>query len=67
MMNFDILERLRIDPGSEHSASFCGTARQRLTGSSGCARSCPAAWCTSRESWFGWTRAQVTTADNRAV
>ena len=29
--------------------------------------SCPAAWCTSRESWFGWTRAQLTTADNRAV
>jgi hypothetical protein len=29
--------------------------------------SCPASWCTSRESWFGWTRAQLTTADNRAV
>jgi hypothetical protein len=29
--------------------------------------SCPTAWCTSRESWFGWTRAQLTTADNRAV
>jgi integrase len=30
-------------------------------------RSCPTAWCTSRESWFGRTRAQLTTADNRAV
>jgi len=30
-------------------------------------RSCPTAWCTSRESWFGWTRAQLTTADNRVV
>src|SRR5882672_7656140 len=29
--------------------------------------SCPTAWCTSRESWFGWTRAQLTTADNRVV
>jgi DNA-binding winged helix-turn-helix (wHTH) protein/Tol biopolymer transport system component len=31
------------------------------------AGSCPTVWCTSRESWFGWTRAQLTTADNRAV
>jgi tetratricopeptide (TPR) repeat protein len=30
------------------------------------ARSCPRSWCTSRESWLGWTRAQLTTADNRA-
>ena len=28
--------------------------------------SCPTAWCMSRESWSGWTRAQLTTADNRA-
>jgi len=26
----------------------------------------PAEWCTSRESWSGWTRAQLTTADSRA-
>jgi membrane protease YdiL (CAAX protease family) len=30
-------------------------------------RSRPRKWCTSREFWFGWTRAQLTTADNRAV
>jgi ribonucleoside-diphosphate reductase alpha chain len=29
-------------------------------------RSCPAAWCTSREFWFGRTRAQLTTAASRA-
>ena len=29
-------------------------------------RSRPRTWCTSRESWFTWTRAQLTTADNRA-
>ena len=29
-------------------------------------RSCPGAWCTSRDFWFGWTRAQRTTADSRA-
>lgn len=29
-------------------------------------RSCPGQWCTSREFWFDWTRAQLTTADNRA-
>ena len=29
-------------------------------------RSCPGTWCTSREFWFGWTRAQRTTADSRA-
>jgi hypothetical protein len=34
--------------------------RSRVVGS------CPAAWCTSREFWFGWTRAQLTTADSRA-
>ena len=28
--------------------------------------SCPRTWCTSREFRFGWTRAQLTTADNRA-
>src|SRR5579883_1392253 len=28
--------------------------------------SCPRTWCTSRELRFGWTRAQLTTADNRA-
>jgi hypothetical protein len=28
--------------------------------------SCPGQWCTSREFWFDWTRAQLTTADNRA-
>jgi hypothetical protein len=28
--------------------------------------SCPGAWCTSRDFWFGWTRAQRTTADSRA-
>lgn len=27
----------------------------------------PRTWCTSRESWFGSTRAQLTTADKRAV
>jgi hypothetical protein len=27
----------------------------------------PRTWCTSCESWFGWTLAQLTTADNRAV
>ena len=27
---------------------------------------CPAEWCTSRDSQFGWTRAQLTTADSRA-
>ena len=30
------------------------------------ARSCPGGWCTSREFRFGWTRAQLTTADSRA-
>jgi dienelactone hydrolase len=30
------------------------------------AGSCPGTWCTSREFWFGWTRAQRTTADSRA-
>ena len=29
-------------------------------------RSCPAEWCTSRDFWFGWTRAQLTTAGSRA-
>ncbi|MCZ8131512.1 MAG: Arm DNA-binding domain-containing protein [Steroidobacteraceae bacterium] len=29
-------------------------------------RSCPAAWCTSREFWLGRTRAQLTTAASRA-
>jgi hypothetical protein len=29
-------------------------------------RSCPGEWCTSRESWFDWTRAQLTTAESRA-
>ena len=28
--------------------------------------SCPSTWCTSRDTWFGWTRAQRTTADSRA-
>jgi hypothetical protein len=28
--------------------------------------SCPRKWCTSRELRFGWTRAQLTTADSRA-
>ncbi|MGO9596259.1 MAG: type II toxin-antitoxin system VapC family toxin [Steroidobacteraceae bacterium] len=28
--------------------------------------SCPSTWCMSRESWIGWTHAQLTTADNRA-
>lgn len=26
----------------------------------------PTEWCTSRESWPGWTRTQLTTADRRA-
>src|SRR5690606_28910733 len=26
----------------------------------------PREWCTSRKSWLGWTRTQLTTADNRA-
>ena len=30
------------------------------------ARSRPTEWCTSRESWSGWTRAQLTTAGSRA-
>jgi cytochrome c oxidase cbb3-type subunit 1 len=29
-------------------------------------RSCSWAWCTSRDFQFGWTRTQLTTADNRA-
>jgi hypothetical protein len=29
-------------------------------------RSCPQAWCTSRDSGSGWTRAQLTTAGSRA-
>jgi hypothetical protein len=29
--------------------------------------SCPGAWCMSRESWLDWTRAQLTTAESRAV
>lgn len=29
-------------------------------------RSRPMSWCTSRESWLGWTRAQLTTAESRA-
>jgi hypothetical protein len=28
--------------------------------------SCPGEWCTSRDFRFGWTRAQLTTADSRA-
>lgn len=30
-------------------------------------RSCPCAWCTSREFRSGWTRAQLTTADNHVA
>lgn len=30
-------------------------------------RSRPRKWCMSREFWLGWARAQLTTADNRAV
>jgi hypothetical protein len=36
------------------------SARHETTGS------CPAEWCTSRDFQFGWTRAQLTTADSRA-
>jgi hypothetical protein len=47
----------------QDSCDNCGIA---VAIRAGAHRSCPSTWCMSRESWIGWTHAQLTTADNRA-